>query len=197
MNNLSLFSDKAFNDYVTFIVLRRSISNSYVGTRGKKPIGHVYVITCCLTHWGRMAHICVVELTIIGSHNGLSPGRRQAIIWTNTGILSIRPLGTNFSEILIEIYTFSFKKIHLKMSSGKYRPFCLGLNVLMLSSLMFRITEFREKPSPDLVSSRLASVVFYCFRKQTLGVLGQFLGNNPEPAQRNFGQFMVNVNVGV
>ena len=30
-------------------------------------------------------------------------GRRQAIIWTNAGILSIESLGTNFSEILIEI----------------------------------------------------------------------------------------------
>ena len=45
------------------------------------------------------------KLTIIGSDNGLSPGRRQAIIWTNAGtcILLIGPLGTNFSEILIEI----------------------------------------------------------------------------------------------
>ena len=41
-----------------------------------------------------------VNYAIIGSDNGLSPGRRQAIIWTNTGILLIRPLGTNFSEIL-------------------------------------------------------------------------------------------------
>ena len=71
-----------------------------------------------LTHWGRVTHICVGKLTIIGSDNGLSPGRRQAIIWTNAGILLIGPLGTNFSEILVEIYTFSFKKIHLKMSSG-------------------------------------------------------------------------------
>ena len=63
-------------------------------------------------------------------YNGLSPNRRQAIIWTNAGILLIEPLGTNFNEILIEIHTFSFKKMHLKMSSGKWRPFCLGLNVL-------------------------------------------------------------------
>ena len=55
------------------------------------------------THWGRVTHICVNKLTIIGSDNGLSPGRRQAIIWTNAGILLIGPLGTNFSEILIEI----------------------------------------------------------------------------------------------
>ena len=76
------------------------------------------------------AFICVVDLTIISSDNGLSPGRRQAIIWTNAGILLFGPLGTNFSEILIEIQTFSLKKIHLKMSSAKWRPFCLGLNVL-------------------------------------------------------------------
>ena len=39
----------------------------------------------------------------IGSDNGLSPIRRQAIIWTNAGLLSIGPLETNFSEILIKI----------------------------------------------------------------------------------------------
>ena len=84
-----------------------------------------------LTHWGPVTHICVGKLTIIGSDNGLSPWRRQAIIWTNAGILLIRPLGTNFSEILIEIQTFSFKKKYLKMSSAKWRPLCLGLNVLI------------------------------------------------------------------
>ena len=82
-----------------------------------------------LTHWGRVMHICVSNLTIIGSDNGLSPGRRQAIIWTNAGILSIGPLGTNFNEISIGIQTFSFKKMHFKKSSAKWRPFCLGLNV--------------------------------------------------------------------
>ena len=84
-----------------------------------------------LTHWGRVTHICVGNLTIIGSDNGWSPGRRQAITWTNVGILLIGPIGTNFSEMLIEIHTFSFNKIHLKMSSGRWRPFCLGLNVLI------------------------------------------------------------------
>ena len=83
-----------------------------------------------LTHWGWVTNICVGNLTIIGSDNGLLPGRRQAIIWTNAGILLIGPLGTNFSGLLIEIQTFSFKKKHLKVSSAKLRPFCLGLNVL-------------------------------------------------------------------
>ena len=67
-----------------------------------------------LTHWGRVTHICVGNLTIIGSDNGLSPGRRQAIIWTSAGILLIGPLGTNFSEILIGIQTFLLTKMHLK-----------------------------------------------------------------------------------
>ena len=70
-----------------------------------------------------MTHICVSDLTSIGSDNGLSPGRRQAIIWTNAGILLIGPLGTNISEILTEINAFSFKKMHLKMSYGKWRSF--------------------------------------------------------------------------
>ena len=78
-----------------------------------------------------MTHICVSKLTIIGSDNGLLPGRRQAIIWTNARMLLIGPLGTNFSEILIGIQTFSFKKLHLKTSSAKWRLFCPGLNELM------------------------------------------------------------------
>ena len=86
-----------------------------------------------LTHWGRVTHICDSKQTIIGSDNGLSPGRLQAIIWTNAGILLIRTLGTNFSEILIEIRIFSLKKMGLKVSSAKWRPFCLGLNELMAS----------------------------------------------------------------
>ena len=83
-----------------------------------------------LTHWGRVTHICISRLTIIGSDNGLSPGRRQAIIWTNARILLTGPLRTNFSEIMIEILTFSYTKMHLTVSSAKWRPFCLSLNVL-------------------------------------------------------------------
>ena len=83
-----------------------------------------------------MTHIGVSKLTIIGSDNGLSPGRRQAIFWNNVGILLIGPLGTNFSELLIGIQTFSFKKMHLEMSSVKFRPFCRGLNVLMAETLL-------------------------------------------------------------
>ena len=87
--------------------------------------------------------ICVGKLAIIGSDNDLSPGWRQAIIWTNVGILLIGPLGINLSEVLIRSHTFSFKKMHLKMPSAnqnssilkmpsaKWHPLCLSLNALM------------------------------------------------------------------
>ena len=68
-----------------------------------------------LTHWGWITHICVSTLTITVSDNGLSPGRRRAIIWTNDAILLIESLGTNLIEI----------------------PFCLGLKVLILLSKKF------------------------------------------------------------
>ena len=83
-----------------------------------------------LTHWGRVTHICVSKLTITSPDNDLSPGRRQAIIWTNAGILFIRTLGTNFSESFININTFWLKKVHFKMSSGRWQPSYIGLNVL-------------------------------------------------------------------
>ena len=83
-------------------------------------------------YWGRVTHICVSKLTIIGSDNGLSPSRRQAIIVTNAGILLIGPLTTSSSEMLFEIHMSSFKKKHLKMLSGKMaaillRPRCVNL----------------------------------------------------------------------
>ena len=87
---------------------------------------HIY----WLTHWGWVTHICVSDLTSIDSDNDLSPGQRQAIIGTKAGILLKRPSGTNFSDFLVEILIFSFKKMRLKVSSAKRRPFCLGLNEL-------------------------------------------------------------------
>ena len=72
-----------------------------------------------LTHWGRVTHICIGKLTIIGSENGLSPSWRQAIVWTNAGLLSIGTWRTYFSEISIKVQQFSLKKMHLKVSSAK------------------------------------------------------------------------------
>ena len=66
----------------------------------KGPIDRFYLSWILyLTHWGRVMHMCVGNLTIIGSDHGLSPGRHQAVIWTNVGTLLIGPWGTNFNEI--------------------------------------------------------------------------------------------------
>ena len=54
----------------------------------------------------------------------------QIMAWrrsgANAGILLIGLSGTNFSEIGIKIHNFSFMKMRLKMSSGKWRTFCPG-----------------------------------------------------------------------
>ena len=99
--------------------------NSHVLPRPRSRSNKAYTI-CSLTHWGRETHIGVGKLTIIG--------RRQAIIWTIAGMLFIGPLGTNFSEILNGIQTFSFKKMHLKMSSAKWRPFVSAAGKLPLAN---------------------------------------------------------------
>ena len=70
------------------------------------------------THWGRVTHICVSKILTISSNNGLSPGRRQAIIWNDAGILGIGRLGINFSGILIEINILSCKKYYDDVKMG-------------------------------------------------------------------------------
>ena len=91
---------------------------------------YTYIVSLNKPCLARFTHICVGNLTIICSYNGLSPGQRQAIIWTNAGILLIGPLGTNFSEILIEIHKFPFKdafeNIVCEMAAILSRPQCVN-----------------------------------------------------------------------
>ena len=71
-------------------------------------------------------HICVGNLTIIGSDNGLSPGRWQAIIWTNAAILLIGSLGTNFPEISnIFILENAIESVVCEMAAILPRPQCV------------------------------------------------------------------------
>ena len=87
-----------------------------------------------LTHWGRLTHICVSDLTIIASYNGLSPGRCQAIIWTNDGILLIGPLGTYLSIWNSNIFIKEniFECVVCEIASSLPQPQCVNLVVLML-----------------------------------------------------------------
>ena len=80
----------------------------------------VIFVSLLLTHWGRVMHICVDKTTIIGSDNGLSPARRQAIIWANAGIMLIQSIGTNFNEIFIQ--ENAFENIVCKMAAILSRP---------------------------------------------------------------------------
>ena len=87
-----------------------------------------------LTHWGRATHICVSNL-IIGSDNGLSPGRRHAIIWTNAGILLIRPWGTKSRAKFtrnshIFIHENALENVVWKMAAILSRPQCVNMDNL-------------------------------------------------------------------
>ena len=53
---------------------------------------------------------------IITSDHGLLPVRGQAIVWTNDGVLLIRPLETKFNEIQIETQQFANKEVNLKVN---------------------------------------------------------------------------------
>ena len=104
-----------------------------------------------LTHWGRTTHICIGNLTVIGSDNGLSPGHYYI---------------TNFNEISIGIQAFSFKKMHFKMSSAKWRPFGLGLNELKVTELAAILSQpqcVKELYKKAGKSCRLLWVIQYMF----------------------------------
>ena len=96
---------------------------------------------------GRVMHMCISKLTNIGSDNGLLPGWRQAIIWTNAGMLLIGPLGTHRSEILIETDIFSFKKTLLKMPSANMAAILSQdqcVKSLLVSNVVKQCWEFPE-----------------------------------------------------
>ena len=84
-----------------------------------------------LTHWGWVTHICIGNLTIIGLDNGLSPGRRQAIIWTNAGILLIRQTRNKLQWNVdqnsnIFIHENAFESVLCEMASILSRPQCVN-----------------------------------------------------------------------
>ena len=62
---------------------------------------------------------------IIGPDNGLSPVRRQAIIWANDALLLIGPSGTNCSETWLK-----YNEIEFNMSFANWRSLCRGLYVI-------------------------------------------------------------------
>ena len=115
---------------VSLLPFEASRSRSELSTRRPNPM-RVYGRSQELTHWSPVTHICITKLTIIGSDKGLSPGRRQAIIWTNAGILLITPLGTNFNEFFyrnsyIFIQENAFQNVVCKIAAILSRPQCVN-----------------------------------------------------------------------
>ena len=76
------------------------------------------------THWGRVTHICVSRLTIIDSYNGLSPPGAKPLSEQMLEYCWLGPWEIQWN--LIEIYTFSFMKIHWKMAVTLTRPHCVN-----------------------------------------------------------------------
>ena len=105
----------------------------------------------------------------IGSDDGLSPIRCQAIIYTNAGLLSIEPLGTNFSEILIKTQTFHSQKCIWKyrLQNGShfvqgemswYHNTALTFERLLGSSEVETLVQFQSDWHPDLRPPRLHKI---------------------------------------
>ena len=99
---------------------------------------NMYTKPIYLTHWGRVTHTCASKLTIIGSGNGLSPGRHQTIIWTKAGILIIGPLGTNVNSNIF-IQEDAFESVVCEMAAMLFWLQCVkhydiqytsGINVM-------------------------------------------------------------------
>ena len=104
----------------------------------------------------------------IGSDKGLSPVRRQAITWTNADVLS----ETKFREIRIKIQNVYFTKIHLKMSSAKWRPFCPGGDDLKDTDEQLSTKKSKYLPTRvntgtclpgDTIASNNIRLVLFCF----------------------------------
>ena len=155
-----------------------------------------WVVSITSTYWDWVTHMCVNKQNIIG----LSPDLRQAIIWTNAGILLIWPLWTNLSEMAIETRAFSSRKLHLKMSCEKCWTFCLDLNVLNQDVYVIWNTgdryplQWRHNEHDGVLNHQrhhcLLNRLFGCRSKKTskLRVTGLCAGNSPGtgefPAQK-------------
>ena len=111
-----------------------------------------------------MTHICISNLTTFGSDNGLSPGRRQANIWTNAAILLIWTLGTNLSELLIKTITFSLKNafehvVCFETAAILPRPQCVKIYVCYCWYKYMMIHEVLSYFDPELQGAALVEVI--------------------------------------
>ena len=82
--------------------------------------GHQHFHHMISDAWNNGHEVGIANLTIIGSDNGLAPCRRQAVIWTNHGISSTGPSGTNLSD------TKKCENVVWKIAAILSRPWCVN-----------------------------------------------------------------------
>ena len=143
---------------------------------------HCSCVSPGLTHWVRVMHKCISKIIIIGSDDGLSPGRHQAIIWTIAGIFSLGPLGTKFSGILIKIHTFSlqknaFENVFWKMAAILSWPWCAKPSQCVGSTDCVPSHYWLHKNTWQLEPEALQSILFFADR------LGDFHQNTKQPPE--------------
>ena len=114
---------RSSNVYVMLVVNKhKSKENGTFCYENKRKFYRQYTFVM-LTNWGWVTHICVSKLIIIGSDSGLAPSlylnQRWNIVNSNLK-----------NKLLWNSYIFIHENA-FEMSSGKWRPFCLTLNVLI------------------------------------------------------------------
>ena len=104
----------------------------------------------------------LVNWVSTGSGNGLSPVRRQAITWTNGGLLSVGLLGTNFSEIRIRNFIIFIHENacevavchncgHFKLSKGGWgEGICALMFGIVVSNHIMQMDSFDENKYEEI-----------------------------------------------
>ena len=127
------------------------------------------VLNYHLTDWERVTYICFSKL---GHHcmryNGLSLVWCQTIILTNVWLSSIGPLRRYFTEIVIEIQTFSFNKMPLRIWSAKWRSFCVKSKHDWDGNLSSPVMKYGSPEGTFLVEIKFTLRGEYSLRKKIL-----------------------------
>ena len=141
-----------------------------------------FVCLSPVTNWGQDTHICVIIQTIIDSDNGLSPVRRQAIIRTNAGLLSVWSLRTYFSDIFFYQNT-TFWRRYFQM-----HIVCKMLTILSRSQCVPNATNIHNRNCHLLSCSPDASILIRCTnilqRNEWLKIAQTLKGKETFPCRR-------------
>ena len=92
---------------------------------------HNRKMSIAIAHWGRVTHICVDKLIIIGSDNGLSPDRRQASHYLNQCSIIVNWILANIFQwkfnqnTAIFIEDYARENVVCEMASTLSRPQCV------------------------------------------------------------------------